>query len=351
MLARQSLVTEELRRAVVVWLGAVCAFVLLMVVVGGITRLTGSGLSIVEWKPLVGAVPPLSDHDWDEAFRRYQQFPQYKLLASSMTLAEFKRIFFWEYLHRLLGRVLGVVFFAPLVYFAAKRAFTRELSLRLLGVLALGAMQGAMGWLMVKSGLVDIPRVSHYRLAAHLSLALLVLGFVFWLLLDVRAAGVTCAPSAPPRVRKALRVTLAVLAAQIVYGALTAGLHAGVGYNTFPKMHGRWIPLEAVALTPLWRNAVENHATVQLLHRAIGTLLLVAVAATWALARSARLETAQRRAIDLLLAAVVVQFSLGVATLVLVVPLTLAALHQLGACVLFLLAIRAVHAASARPYA
>lgn len=343
MLAFRAPVADDFRKPVILWLGSVCAFVLLMVAVGGITRLTGSGLSIVEWKPLVGAIPPLTDRDWDEAFRTYQQFPQYKLLGASMTLAEFKRIFFWEYAHRLLARVLGLVFFVPWAYFAARRAFTKAFSVRLLAALGLGGLQGAVGWFMVKSGLVDEPNVSHYRLAAHLSIALLVLGYVFWLVLDLRGGPARTVPSR--RVRAALGVVLVLLVAQIVYGAFTAGLHAGIGYNTFPTMQGQWIPPEALALEPAWRNAFANRATVQLLHRVLGTLLVASIGLAWGLARAGAVDRTIRRSINWLLGAAAAQFALGVATLLFVVPLGLAAAHQLGACLLFLFALRANHAA------
>lgn len=336
-------VADDLRRAVAWWLGSVCALIVLMVAVGGITRLTGSGLSIVDWKPLVGAIPPLTDRDWDEAFQRYQEFPQYKVLADGMTLAAFKRIFFWEYVHRLIGRLIGIVFVVPWAYFAARRAFAPSMSIRLLGALGLGGLQGALGWFMVKSGLVDVPHVSHYRLAAHLSLALLVLGYVFWLLLDVRA--IRSEAPASRRLRAALRVVLVLLAAQIVYGALTAGLHAGIGYNTFPTMQGYWVPPETLALRPAWLNVVENRTTVQLVHRVLGTLLFASIATVWAIVRFRPIEAPLRRSIHLLLAVVAAQFALGVATLVLVVPIVLAVAHQLGACVLFLVVVRANHAA------
>lgn len=348
MQAARSHVAVDLRRPVMWWLGSLCAFVMLMVVVGGITRLTGSGLSMVDWKPVTGALPPLTERAWDEEFRRYREFPQYRSLPT-MTLAEFKQIFFWEYLHRLLGRLLGLVFVVPWAYFVFKRAFTKAMSWRLLGALGLGGLQGALGWFMVKSGLVDVPHVSHFRLAAHLSLALLVLGYLAWILLDVRAAAeVREGPRASRRLRAALRAVLVLLVAQIVYGALTAGLHAGLGYNTFPTMGGHWVPPEAFALEPAWRNVVENRTTVQLLHRGLGALLVSSVAVVWALSRRAPLEPRARRAVHLLLAVVAAQFALGVATLLLFVPITLAVAHQLGACIVFLVTLRATHAARAR---
>jgi len=328
-------------RGVRAWLALVCALVIAMVLVGGITRLTGSGLSIVEWKPITGAVPPLSDDAWREAFDAYRTSPQFRLENSAMTLAEFERIFFWEFVHRLLGRLLGLAFVVPFVWFLARRAIPRRQARILAAALALGALQGLVGWLMVKSGLVAVPRVSHYRLATHLGIALTLLGVLAWVLFDLRGEG----GDASPRVRRALRGVLAVLGAQIVYGALTAGLRAGIGYNTFPTMHGRWFPADGLALSPAWTNWVENPATVQLSHRALALALVTAVIATAWLARRER--PAVRAAVRALLVATLVQAALGVATLVYVVPLGLAVAHQLGACALLLAAVRAMRATTA----
>ncbi|MBL8608855.1 MAG: COX15/CtaA family protein [Myxococcales bacterium] len=330
-------------RVVPAWLAAVCALVVAMVVVGGVTRLTGSGLSIVEWRPVTGAVPPLTDGAWEEAFAAYRTSPQFRLVNASMSLPDFKRIFFWEYVHRLLGRVLGVVFVVPFVWFLRRRALAPRHA-RVLGVaLALGALQGLVGWLMVKSGLVDVPRVSHYRLATHLGLALTLLGVLSWVLFDLRGDG----GGASPRVRAALTLVLGLLGAQIFYGALTAGLRAGVGYNTFPTMHGRWFPVDGLALSPTWTNWVENPATVQFTHRALALALLVAVGVTaWLARRDRPAIVAATRALGVLALA---QATLGVVTLVLVVPIGIAAAHQLGACVLLLAALRARHGAARRP--
>ncbi len=331
-------VTEPFRRPVQRWLATVCLLLLAMVVVGGITRVTGSGLSIVEWKPVTGAVPPLTDDDWRRAFEAYQGSPQYRLVNAGMSLAAFKAIFFWEYVHRLLGRVLGLVFFVPWAFFVARGALSRALSLRLFVGLVLVGLQGALGWLMVSSGLVDVPHVSHYRLAAHLGLALLVLGYLFWIWLELRGKS----PGAGEH-RVAFAITLALVAVQIVWGGFTAGLHAGLGYNTFPTMHGEWMPAAAFAFEPGWRNVVDNPAAVQLVHRALGTLVVVMVATL--LSISGRMPARLRRATRWLAGCVTVQFSLGVATLLFVVPPVLAVVHQLGAFTLFLSTLRANHEA------
>jgi cytochrome c oxidase assembly protein subunit 15 len=335
------------RRALSSWLGVVWALVVAMVVLGGVTRLTGSGLSIVEWKPVVGAIPPLTSDDWQKAFRAYQETPQYRLQNAGMSLDAFQRIFFWEYIHRLVGRLLGIAFLVPLAWFAATRSIPPALGRRLGLVGVLGLLQGGMGWFMVKSGLVAAPNVSHLRLAAHLTLALVVLSALFWTWMDLREPrDGRDEPVEPvrPRLRFALHGVTSLLALQIVYGAFTAGLHAGVGYNTFPKMHGRWIPPDAFALAPTWRNLVDNPAAVQLSHRAIGALLVVAIACTAWLARGAPARV--RAATAWVAAGAVVQFGLGVATLLLVVPVSVAAIHQLGACLLLLAVLRAQHAAT-----
>ncbi len=308
-----------------------------MLVIGGVTRLTGSGLSIVTWKPVVGAIPPLSDADWRDAFGAYQQTPQFRLMNSGMSLVDFKRIFFWEYVHRLIGRVLGFVFLVPVAYFAWKRALPSRILRPLAVAFALGAFQGFLGWFMVKSGLVDMPHVSHYRLAAHLSLALIVLGVLFWTWLDV---GDAAPVSVSPALRFALRVVAALLALQIVYGAFTAGLHAGIGYNTFPSMHGQWTPPGG------FRSPFEDGATVQWTHRVVGTLLVFAAGAVAVASRGAPKRA--RRAVTAVAHGALLQYGLGVTTLVLHVPLAAAALHQVGACLLWLAVLRALYICEGR---
>lgn len=334
-------VRADYRRAVSIWLGALCAMIVAMVVVGGITRLTGSGLSIVEWRPVTGALPPLHEADWQEAFAAYQRSPQYRLVNAGMSLEAFKAIFFWEYVHRLLGRVIGVVFLLPWLVFVAKRVLSRALSMRLAFGFVLGGLQGALGWFMVASGLVDEPRVSHLRLAAHLSLALFVLAYLLWTLLDVRR-GQGRRPAKRP-VRAMLGALAVLTATQIVYGAFTAGLHAGIGYNTFPKMLGVWFPAEALAFAPAWRNLVMNPVMVQLAHRTLGETLALAALALPLLVR--REPIAVQRACFVVAVAVALQLALGIATLLLVVPIGLAVVHQLGACLVWMAVVVANHTA------
>lgn len=318
------------------WLLLMIFMVFSMVVVGGVTRLTGSGLSIVEWAPIMGAVPPLNETDWQQAFLQYQQYPQYRISNPGMTLADFKGIFFWEYLHRLLGRSIGLVFMLPFLWFWLRGQFTRSFTFKALVALGLGAMQGVMGWLMVKSGLVDEPRVSHYRLAAHLGLALLIMSYLWWLHLDLRYEHRSSAGDWTSRGMLWLIGVLTVV--QIIYGAFVAGLRAGWGYNTFPRMGDRWIAEAVGALAPWWHNLVESHATVQFIHRWLGTLLLVAVIGMWLRARHASMTAAQRSSVQWLLLLMLAQYLLGVYTLLGVVPLVPAVMHQ-GCAALLLLAI------------
>lgn len=313
---------------VAIWLLVCCALVFAMVVVGGITRLTQSGLSIVEWQPIVGAVPPLDDEAWREVFREYQNTPQFRQVNPHMELDGFKRIFWWEYVHRLLGRLIGVVFLAPLVWFAARGRVSRELTWKLAGIFALGGLQGAMGWYMVQSGLVDDPRVSQYRLAAHLSLALAIYAAMLWIALGLLL----------PRAREAGPRTFAYALAALVFvqaiaGSFVAGIHAGLAYNTFPQMNGHFVPPGMFVIEPWYLNFFNNIATVQFDHRLIAWVLAFLV--PWFWLRTRRTAPRVRLAASLLLAALALQIALGIATLVLVVPVPLAAAHQAGALLVF----------------
>ena len=321
----------------------VIALVFAMVVVGGVTRLTGSGLSMVKWEPIIGAVPPLDEADWQAAFDAYKQFPQYREVNRSMDLDGFKRIFVWEYLHRLLGRSMGVAFALPFGWFLLRGALSRPLALRLSGALVLGGLQGLLGWLMVKSGLVDEPRVSHYRLAAHLGLALAIMAWLAWLLTGlVKTPGPRSVALGRPLSGIAV---IAVL--QLAYGAFVAGLHAGLGYNTFPMMGDQWVAAAVMGLEPWWRNLFEDHATVQFVHRLLGTLLLLAVAGLW-LRYRARCSGPQRLALHLLFALVSAQYLLGVYTLVNAVPIVAAVTHQ-GCAALVVLALVVLGRVSREP--
>ena len=309
-----------------------------MVLVGGITRLTHSGLSIVEWQPIVGAVPPLDEAQWEEIFAKYRQSPEFRLRNHDMTLAGFKGIFWWEFVHRFLGRIVGLAFLLPFLYFLAKRRIDRALAWKLAAIFALGAVQGALGWYMVASGLVDDPRVSQFRLAAHLGLAFAIYGAMWWIALGL-LAGSRPAP-APRAVERLGTALVALVFAMVLTGALVAGIRAGYAYNTFPLMNGHFVPPEILMIDPWWKNFGYNMATVQFDHRAIAWALAIVVPVTWWLAMRAPSTGRQARAwAHALLSALVAQFALGVATLVNGAPLALAALHQAGAVVLFTCAI------------
>jgi cytochrome c oxidase assembly protein subunit 15 len=299
-----------------------------IVVVGGITRLTHSGLSIVEWQPLVGTVPPLSQADWDALFAKYRETPEYRLVNFAMDIEGFKRIFWWEYAHRLLGRVIGAVFLIPFLWFFARGRLDRRLAWQLAGVFALGAMQGALGWYMVQSGIVEDPRVSHLRLTAHLGVALAIFSAELWIALSLLRPRAEVAQS---RVALALAGTIFAMA---LAGGMVAGLRAGSAYNTFPLMNGHLVPPEILMLDPWWKNFLYNMATVQFVHRAFGWLLILWVPWFWWRALSAPLQPRQRLACHLLLAVLALQVALGIATLVLSVPMALAAAHQAGAVIL-----------------
>lgn len=324
------------RRQIAAWLFACCAMVFATLVVGGVTRLTHSGLSIVEWQPLVGTLPPLSQSDWQEVFAKYQATPEYRQVNHAMSLEQFRGIFWWEYAHRLLGRSIGAVFLIPFLYFVFTRAIERSLVPRLAGIFALGALQGAMGWYMVRSGLVDDPRVSQYRLAAHLGLAFVIFGLMFWTALGLVRE--RAAQPRDPRLAAVQRFAAAIAGLILVMalsGALVAGIHAGLAYNTFPLMNGHFMPPEFLMIEPWPLNFFNNMATVQFDHRLIAWAIAIAIPWFWLRARAAALARAARLACDLLAVAAAAQIALGIATLLYVVPVPLAAAHQAGAMMLF----------------
>ena len=340
-------------RCVAVWLLACCALVFAMVVVGGVTRLTHSGLSIVEWQPIVGTVPPLTDRDWLELFEQYRRTPEYDQVNRGMDLAGFKGIFWLEYFHRLLGRLIGLAFLVPFAYFLARRRLERGLAWQLAGVFLLGALQGALGWYMVASGLVAEPRVSHYRLTAHLVLAFAIYAAMLWIALGLLDP--VAKRSVPPRnlhgVRRLAWMVTWLVVAMAVTGGFVAGIRAGFAYNTFPLMNGHLVPPELFLIEPWYLNFFNNMATVQFDHRIIAWLLAFAVPWLWFDAGRAALPARARLLTHLLLAALAVQIALGIATLLLVVPVALAAAHQAGALVVFTVALALNHALRAVPVA
>jgi cytochrome c oxidase assembly protein subunit 15 len=322
---------------VAAWLFFCCGLIFLMVVVGGITRLTLSGLSITEWNPVIGIVPPLSPADWAAEFARYQQIPEYRAIHFAMGLEEFKGIYYWEYFHRLLGRLIGVAFAVPFIWFLARRQLPRRLGPPLTGILVLGFLQGALGWYMVESGLADRVEVSQYRLVAHLALALTIYAAILWVALGIVRGSPFEEPS--PGWRRGAEVVLALVALTILAGGFVAGMRAGLTYNTFPLMDGRLVPAGYAQLHPLWLNWFENIAAVQFDHRVLAVATVLAVFLLWAAGLRANLPKPAGKALHLLLAAAVLQAALGISTLLLVVPIPLAAAHQAGAVLLLTSAI------------
>jgi len=337
------------RVQVAAWLLACCALVFAMVVVGGVTRLTHSGLSIVEWQPILGTLPPINEAQWLETFGKYQLTPEYRKVNQGMSLDAFKSIFWWEYFHRLLGRMIGVVFLLPLLWFWWLRQIDRPLALKLGGIFVLGALQGAMGWYMVKSGLVDDPRVSQYRLTAHLSFALAIYAAMLWTALGLLYPVARGAVAPPAPLRRVSWIVTAVVAYTVVTGGFVAGIRAGFAYNTFPLMNGHLLPPEIFMLDPWQLNFFNNMATVQFDHRLGAWLLALLVPWFWLKARRAALAPRARLTGHLLLGMLALQVALGIATLLLLVPIPLAAAHQGGAVLLVTAALLANHALRAHP--
>ena len=317
----------------------------LIVVIGGITRLTESGLSITEWQPVTGILPPLGDAQWQAEFDKYKAIPQYRAIHADMTLAAFKQIFFWEYLHRLWARLIGVVFAAPFLYFLLRGRIPRRLAPRLAGLFVLGGLQGALGWYMVKSGLSQRIEVSQYRLAAHLATAIVIYAATLWVALDLLWPRATPMPGHHhAALRRGASVVLGLVFSTLIAGAFVAGLRAGYIDNTFPLMEGSFVPPGYAPLTPLWRSWFEDPTTAQFDHRLLAELTWAAVAALWLWSLRHDLPRPARAALHALVTMATLQAGLGISTLLLVVPLPLAVAHQAGALLLLTAALVARHA-------
>lgn len=336
-LSRAEPARAQVDRRLVTWLLACAATVLATLLVGGATRLTHSGLSIVEWKPVTGVLPPLDDAAWQAEFDRYRATPEFLKVNAGMTLDGFRRIYWWEYAHRLVARFNGVIFALPLIFFATRGLLPRRVWPALAAIALLGGAQGALGWFMVQSGLVDEPRVSPLRLTAHLTLAFALFAGLVWLALDLRASPRQNQPRGPILGF----VLVGALFLMVVTGGLVAGLRAGQIYNTFPLMDGHLLPPLAYASQPLWRDAVANPATAQFHHR-LAALGLLCLGVAFALAARGA-GRAARRAVHVVLAALVAQLALGALTVVQAVPVGLGVAHQAGAMVLLGLVLWALH--------
>ncbi|MCL6265272.1 COX15/CtaA family protein [Flagellimonas myxillae] len=322
-------------RYVIYWLLTGCALIFIMVVVGGITRLTHSGLSISDYNLISGTLPPMNQQEWQEAFDLYKQYPEYQKLNYHFTLEDFKSIYFWEWLHRVIGRFIGVVFILPFLFFLLTKRLDRSTIKKCLILLFLGGFQGFLGWYMVKSGLVDRPDVSHYRLAAHLTTAFLTFAYSLWVALDLRYP---TKMEIQKSIRNLVRVALAVLVIQIIWGAFVAGLDAGFIHNHWPLMSDGKLIHETVYIEqqPFIKNLYEGKSGVQFVHRYLAYVVVALVIGIWYRTKNLKLTQLQQKGVHGLLALVGIQFLLGVLTLILAVPLWLGILHQVGA--FFLLA-------------
>ena len=331
-------------RDVSLWLWLVAALVFAMVVVGGATRLTESGLSITEWQPLLGAFPPLSDAAWMAAFDKYKHIPQYTALNQSMSLEDFKFIYYWEWSHRLLGRLIGVVFALPLVFFWWTGRIRRDAGMKFLGILALGGVQGVIGWYMVKSGLSDRIEVSQYHLALHLTTAFMILGLLVWLALEEwpgepRVTGEV----ASPLIKRMAAVIVAAVLMQVVLGAFVAGLRAGYIYNTWPSMDGQFVPSD-YWIKPAYLSFFESHAAAQFNHRMMAYLVAaLAFIQVWLTGRTAVDDRIRLTALWLGVL-IIIQIGLGIATLLAHVPLNLGLMHQGGGALVLVMAVVHLHA-------
>lgn len=330
----------EINRQIARWLLVCCALVFIMVVLGGVTRLTGSGLSMVDWRPVTGFLPPMTDEAWQRTFEMYQQSPEFQKVNSQMNVSDFKGIFWLEFLHRLLGRIIGIVFLVPFLVFAAKGYIRKVEWLKYATMFVLGGLQGVLGWYMVKSGLVDNPHVSQYRLTAHLVAAFLIYAYMFWVAMSLLFPPNT--HRRHPWYGKTLALTI-LISVTVISGGFVAGLKAGKIYNSFPMMGDYWVPPGLLALEPWWRNFFDNIATVQFDHRILAITTFVLIIAFWAKFPKADLPARLRKGINALLHTATLQVALGITTLLLVVPIPLAAAHQAVAMLLFTVALYLCH--------
>jgi len=329
---------QQVPASVRLWLILVAGMIFFMIVIGALTRLTESGLSMVEWRPVTGWLPPLSDAAWQAELQKYLSSPQGRLVNRGFTVPEFREIFWLEYIHRLWGRLIGVVFALPLAWFWWRGALSASLKPRLLALLVLGGLQGAMGWAMVASGLIDRPSVSHYRLAAHLLLAIVLYAYTVWLILELGSQSLRRDDAGTARKAAGLIGFLLVV---MVWGAFMAGLRAGASHNTFPTMSGHWIPPGLFDLEPWWINFFENGTTIQFVHRWLAMLLVLGVLAmAW---RRPRPETMAAAAMAL------IQLGLGIATILTGVGIAVATVHQAGAVLLLTALIVVRHRATSSP--
>jgi len=332
--------SRKQHKAIIIWLLTGCALIFIMVAIGGLTRLTHSGLSMVEWN-LFGSNPPSSQADWEILFDKYKQYPEYQLVNFNFSLEEFKTIFYWEYGHRMFGRLIGLVFIIPFFWFLIRKKINKSLLPKLVILLCMGAFQGLLGWYMVKSGLKANPDVSHYRLAMHLTTAFLTFGYTFWVALGLIYPKSERASNHV--LKRGFQFLFHVVVLQIIWGAYIAGLNAGKVYNAWPKMGEKWIADGVTAMQPWYLNFVEGLAGVQFIHRYLAYLVVGLILFLFWKAKKMQLSSSQKWGVNSLVIAVSVQFVLGVVTLLYAVPVSLGLLHQLGAFVLLGSVIYSLH--------
>lgn len=319
------------KKPILIWLYTGMIMIIIMIMIGGITRLTHSGLSMVDWKPIMGTIPPITDADWENSFEKYKAFPEYQVVNYDMELSEYKEIFFWEYLHRLWGRIMGFVFIIPFIAFWRKKYLPSPWVKRFLWIVVGGGLVGALGWFMVVSGLKDKPAVSHYRLAIHLIAAFTLLAYIYWQSLKVKYGENI-------RQTKASRFSfwlIIITYLQIIYGAFVAGLKAGLIHNTFPLMGNSLIHENTFSLSPFWENLVQHADGVQFIHRNIAYLVVVLIL-IFGLKYWGKISTKMNQSLTITFILVSIQFLLGVFTLLLKVPVSLGVLHQVGAILLLM---------------
>ncbi len=341
--------TASADRAVGRWLLVLSGMVLVQVMLGAVTRLTDSGLSIMEWKPIMGAIPPLSDAEWHRVFDIYRQIAEYQVVNAGMSLDEFKSIFWWEYLHRLWGRLIGVAFLVPFLWFWAKGQLRGARARRVFAIFILGGLQGVMGWVMVMSGFADRTDVSQYRLVAHLMLALLIYGLLLWQALNLlQPSSFEVADAQRDRLWRNGLIMTALITLEIAIGGFVAGLDGGLIYNNFPMMGEHWIAADLFHLSPWWINFFENPGAAQFLHRLMSGFVAIALISMTVRGRRAELPRPLKRRFYYLPLGLLLQAALGIATLMLVVPLPLAVAHQAGAFLLITISLYVMHGLKAR---
>ena len=316
-------------KKVIYWLLTGCLLIFIMVIVGGITRLTDSGLSISNYRLITGTIPPIGDQEWQDAFNLYKQHPEFQAYNNHFNIEDFKNIYFWEWLHRVIGRSIGMVFIMPFIYFLIRKQLTKNTIKKCMVLLGLGAFQGFLGWYMVKSGLIDMPDVSHYRLAAHLVTAFITFAATLWVALDL------IFPNKKPinkPMRNLIFASYTVLIIQIIYGAFIAGLKAGLLHNHWPMMSdGKFIHFTAYTLSPFYKNLIENPSGIQFIHRTLAYIVVALIVIIWQKSKKLNLTKPQKTGVNSLLLLVLLQFTLGVFTLIYQVPLSLGIAHQIGA--------------------